>query len=407
MKIILLSHFYPRCKRDYYLSRSRAGLSAAADAHQYAIALGLQSCSDSFEIVNLPAVSHFPIRYKDICQKSEDIEENGLKIHNVGYNNIIEYQFVSRCVNAKRALDRIIKNSEEPIYIVVYGINFAINKAAVDIKHKYPNKVKLCDIIPDLPQDVNTHGSIVSRLLSIIRSLYFKPTEEYFPEFDSYVLLTDYMKEVVNCSPDKYIVSEGIYEEQVTKRIPHQEDPESFVLFYGGMLYEKFGIMNLVKAFRSITNENMKLQLCGYGDCVDRVVELSKIDKRIQYLGVIDRDKVLELQSKASLLINPRIPDGNPFTRYSFPSKTMEYFASGTPTLLYRLEGIPDEYYDYCYSLDAEHTSSVDLANKIIDISKIKVNERLGLAQRARTFVLEKKTPKIAARMICELLSRT
>lgn len=407
MKVILLSHFYPRCNRDYYLSRSRAGLSSAADAHQYAIALGLNSCCDGFEIVNLPAVSHFPIRYKDISQKTEYIEENGLKIHNVGYNNIIEYQFVSRCLNARRTLDRLIKNCEEPVYVVVYGINFAINKAAIDIKHRYPDRVKLCDVIPDLPQDVNTHGSIVSRFLSSIRSLYFKTTEEYFPEFDSYVLLTDYMKEVVKCSPDKYIVSEGIYEEQVTKRKPHQENPDSFILFYGGMLYEKFGIMNLVNAFHSIPNENMMLQLCGYGDCVDRVVELSKSDKRIQYLGVIDRDKVLELQSKASLLINPRIPDGNPFTRYSFPSKTMEYFASGTPTLLYRLDGIPEEYYDYCYSLDAEHTSSNDLANKIIEISKIEVKKRLELAQRARSFVLEKKNPQVAARQICDLLSRT
>ncbi len=407
MKVIFLSHLYPRCKRDYYLSRSRAGLSSAADAHQYAIALGLNSCCDNLEIVNLPAVSYFPIRYRALYQKSEYIEENGLKIHNVGYNNLPEYQFVSRCINARRVLNRIVKSCKEPVYIVVYGINFAINKAAVDIKQKYPNIVKLCNIIPDLPQDVNTHGSFVSRVISIIRRLYFKTTEEYFYEFDSFVLLTDQMKEVVNCSPDKYIVSEGIYEEQVTKRIKHQENSDFFILFYGGMLYEKFGIMNLVNAFHSIPNKKMILQLCGYGDCVDRVVELSKIDSRIQYLGYIDRDKVLELQSKASLLINPRIPDGNPFTKYSFPSKTMEYFASGTPTLMYRLDGIPREYYDYCYSLDAEHTDINNLANKIIEISNIDINDRIDLAQRARSFVLEKKNPQVAARMICDLLSRT
>ena len=407
MKVIFLSHFYPRCKRDYYMSRSRTGLSFAADAHQYAIALGLNSCCNSLEIVNLPAVSHFPIRYKDICQHSEFIEENGLRIYNVGYNNIIEYQFVSRCLNARRVLNKLVKESDESVYIVVYGINFAINKAAIDIKKRYPGKVKLCDIIPDLPQDVNTHGSFVSRILSSLRGLYFKTAEDYFPEFDSYVLLTDYMKEVVKCSPDKYIVSEGIYEEQVAKRIPHQENPNYFILFYGGMLYEKFGIMNLVNAFHSIPNSNMRLQLCGYGDCVERVIGLSKVDNRIQYLGVVDRDQVLDLQSRASLLINPRIPDGNPFTKYSFPSKTLEYFASGTPTLMYRLDGIPQEYYEFCYSLGPEHTSSAELARKIIEISEVDVNERLIIAQAARAFVLEKKNPQVAARMVYELLSRT
>lgn len=407
MKVIMLSHFYPRCRRDYYMRKSRTGLSAAADAHQYAIALGLNSCCKDFEIVNLPAVSHFPIRYKDLYQVSEYIEENGLKIQNVGYNNIPEYQFVSRCVNARKALDRIVKNCSDTVYIVVYGINFAINKAAVEIKHKYAGKVKLCDVIPDLPQDVNTHGSLVSKALSSLRGLYFKTSEDYFQDFDSFVLLTDYMKEVVKCPSDRYIVSEGIYEEQVTKRIPHQENSDTFILFYGGMLYEKFGIMNLVNAFHSIADSKMRLQLCGYGDCVDRVKELSKKDSRIQYLGVVNRDKVLELQSNASLLVNPRIPDGNPFTRYSFPSKTMEYFASGTPTLLYQLDGIPKEYYQYCYYLDAEHTSSADLANKILEIKRVPVEERLDLAKRARSFVLEKKNPRVEAERICELLSRT
>ena len=216
-----------------------------------------------------------------------------------------------------------------------------------------------------------------------------------------------YMKEVVKCPSDKYIVSEGIYEEQVTKRIPHQENTDTFILFYGGMLYEKFGIMNLVNAFHSIGDANMQLQLCGYGDCVDRVKELSKKDPRIQYLGVFNRDKVLELQSKASLLVNPRIPDDNTFTKYSFPSKTMEYFASGTPTLLYQLDGIPPEYYQYCYSLDEEHTSSTDLANKILEIKRIPVEKRLDLAKKARQFVLENKNPRIEAEKIYDLLLRT
>ena len=173
------------------------------------------------------------------------------------------------------------------------------------------------------------------------------------------------------------------------------------------MLYEKFGIMNLVNAFHSIPDANMQLQLCGYGDCADLIKEFSKNDSRIQYLGVVKRDTVLELQSKASLLINPRIPDGNPFTRYSFPSKTMEYFASGTPTLLYRLDGIPKEYYNYCYSLDSEHTSSADLAEKILEIKEINVDERLSLAQKARQFILDNKNPRSEAKRILELLSRT
>ena len=234
-----------------------------------------------------------------------------------------------------------------------------------------------------------------------------KPASHYFHKFDSYVLLTEYMREVVPTRDDNYIVNEGVYEEFVTKRPPHQEDPTCFTIFYGGMLYEKFGIMNLVNAVHLLDDPDIRLLLCGYGDCADRVRKLSKIDKRIQYLGVVCRDKVLDLQSKASLLVTPRVADGNPFTRYSFPSKTMEYFASGTPTLLYQLEGIPQEYYSYCYSLDAAHTSPQDLADKIKEIKATPAEARLQKAASARKFVLDEKKPTKVAIQILTLLKRT
>ena len=44
----------------------------------------------------------------------------------------------------------------------------------------------------------------------------------------------------------------------------------------------------------------------------------------------------------------------------------MEYLASGIPTLIYKLPGIPDEYYQYCFSL--EDLGVEALANKMMDI---------------------------------------
>ncbi len=407
MRVIFLSHLYPKSKKDYYMKRSRCGLSAAADAHQYAIALGLNACCGDFELVNLPAVSHFPVRYKDPWLKSSYIEENGLRIHNVGYCTLPEYQFVSRCINARKKLEQIVSQSSEFFYIVVYGINFGINKAAIDIKNRYPGRIKLCNIIPDLPQDVGNKNKSISKTQSFLRGLYFKRTEDYFPSFDSFVLLTQYMREVVPCNDSQFIVSEGIYEETVTHRPIHVSDSEDFVLFYGGMLHERFGVKQLVDVFHSISNPKMKLQLCGYGDCVEYVKSLSESDKRIEYLGVIERERVLALEASASLLINPRIPDDNPFTRYSFPSKTMEYFASATPSLIYQLDGIPEEYYRYCYSLDANHTDSDSLRDKIQEIYSTPISERIKKGQEARHFIIENKNQVIEGKRIFELLKRT
>ena len=405
MKVVFLSNFYPRCRRNFYLSRSKSGLAAAADAHQYALALGLQELCSDLCIVNSPSIFPYPTHYKDTSIPSEILNENGMTIHNIGFSTVMEYQFISRYKKIYKELKGIVENTNEIVYIIVYATNISLLKAATKIKSSYKN-VRLNMIVPDLPQDMENH-KLLARFIKALRNLYFKSPERYYKYFDSFVLLTDYMKEKIECNNDQYIVSEGIYEETVTKRISHKENSNRFVIFYGGMLHKKFGIMNLVEAIRSIDSPNVQLQLCGYGDCVDSIKKLSQIDNRIQYLGVVDRDDVLNYQSKASLLVNPRIPDENPFTRYSFPSKTMEYFASGTPTLLYQLEGIPQEYYQYCYSLDSHHTSKADLAHEIQKIMKIPVVERLKMAADARNFILKEKNQTKAANHILSLLIRT
>ena len=52
------------------------------------------------------------------------------------------------------------------------------------------------------------------------------------------------------------------------------------------------------------------------------------------------------MQQQATLLVNPR-KGHEEYTKYSFPSKTMEYMASGTPTIMYKLPGLPIEYEEY------------------------------------------------------------
>lgn len=96
MKLIFFSKFYPRKLRKQYLELSRSGLAAAVDAHQYALAQGLSKVCNNFEIVNLPALFPYPIRYKRLCEKKTQIEENGLNIQNVGFCNLAFFQNYSR-----------------------------------------------------------------------------------------------------------------------------------------------------------------------------------------------------------------------------------------------------------------------------------------------------------------------
>ena len=75
--------------------------------------------------------------------------------------------------------------------------------------------------------------------------------------------------------------------------------------------------------------------------------------------------------------------------------------------MLYELEGIPNEYYKCCYSLDKDHTDTQSLKNKIEEIMEIPFEERKQKALTARKFVLENKNPVEAGKAILSLLHST
>ena len=70
-------------------------------------------------------------------------------------------------------------------------------------------------------------------------------------------------------------------------------------------------------------------------------------------MGVLPQQAVFEKMKEASLLVNPR-PSTLELTKYSCPSKTFEYMASGTPVLMAKLPGIPEEYHPYLYFFERE-----------------------------------------------------
>ena len=66
------------------------------------------------------------------------------------------------------------------------------------------------------------------------------------------------------------------------------------------------------------------------------------------------KSEISDLQTRCDVLINPRPAEGE-YTKYSFPSKTMEYLLSGSKVVMHRLDGIGDEYYKYIRVIE-EHT---------------------------------------------------
>jgi len=133
----------------------------------------------------------------------------------------------------------------------------------------------------------------------------------------------------------------------------------------------------------------------------DEIINAAEKDSRITFYGYVSKEKASELQQKATVLVNPR-QNNDEFTKYSFPSKTMEYMASGKPVIMYKLDGIPAEYDEFLFYPASDSAKS--LAESITNICEKTSEERFKLGERARNFVLNEKNGSKQAEKILGLI---
>ena len=90
-------------------------------------------------------------------------------------------------------------------------------------------------------------------------------------------------------------------------------------ILYTGTLDFRYGITNLLDAFNQIKEDNYRLWICGGGVGQEAVVKACEKDSRIKYFGTVGKQIIIELQKKATLLVNPRNNLGD-YNSFSFPS---------------------------------------------------------------------------------------
>lgn len=121
-------------------------------------------------------------------------------------------------------------------------------------------------------------------------------------------------------------------------------------------------------------------------------------------MGVVEQKHVFEMQQQATLLVNPR-KGHEEYTKYSFPSKTMEYMASGTPTIMYKLPGLPIEYEEYLVLLP---DNSQETLTAILKQWGSKTQAELyEFGEKAKRFILENKNSEIQASRLMNFIKHS
>ena len=400
LDVLFLGRLFPREKEQEIKGKMKTGMQDAANALQWNIIDGFEENDfGTMKIVNYLPVDAYPNGYTD--KFIEDFSFSHTDKYNEGDINIrcCNLFGIKRFINIfyfKKHIKKWAKQKTDKQKVLFsYTANSMFLSLARLAKKVNPD-IQVACLIADIPEYSTV--SVLTGFKKLYHDYEVRKTASLYGVVDKFILLTEHMAERLGLKAP-FIVMEGI---ATTTDIEACEDKDyGKYILYTGLLNKKFGLCNLVDAFSKLNDENVKLILCGSGDAEDYIAQKQKDDKRIITLGRVDRVKALQLQKGAAILVNPR-QNNEDFTKFSFPSKNLEYLSSGTPTVAYKLDGIPDEYDDYIiYPADDSVEALRDELVRLLDMSE---DERRVLGETAKSFVCANKCKKSQAKRIIDFL---
>lgn len=168
--------------------------------------------------------------------------------------------------------------------------------------------------------------------------------------------------------PDKNVISIllGVDTTKFAYRIKENKDNFFRFLFAGNISYAK-GLDLLIEAFSQINNPKLKLILAGAaGDAIN----LCYKDDRIDYVGMLSHDKLINLYHKCDALVLPSRLDGA-------AAVVFEAMATGTPAIVSTHTGAKD-LINHAYNGWIFKDGDIEgLKNTMLDVyeNRIKIND--------------------------------
>ena len=395
MTILFDSQIYPDNLVADYTANSKVILDYAAHNLCTAIYQGLLENEQRVRLVNVPNIGSFPFFYKTPRVKGTVLKDGkSLPFWNI---SLLKRADIRRRI--EHEIKTILKNlpPDEDAVLLLY--NYRCLPLLPKLKQLKP-QLKVAMVVTDLPEFMMKPQSKIFKAGEKIGGKSDLSATALFDCVDGYVLLAPAMRERLPVGEKPWIQVEGIYNSDT----PIDEQPKEGykTILYTGNLGLRYGIGTLLEAFHKIPSSDYRLWICGGGDGLAEVQRYGAMDNRIIYKGILPRKDVLQLQARATVLVNPRNSEDE-YTRYSFPSKTMEYLASGTPVVMSHLQSIPHEYDDHIYYIDNETTEG--MRDKLIEVCAKSAVELSIFGKEASSFIYKWKTPAAQTAKILNLIN--
>lgn len=262
-------------------------------------------------------------------------------------------------------------------------------------------RIRCVGYAADIPQMYHHQKKEQQSFIKVLLKKIYSFTSVYY---DGYIILSEYMNEHINPKGHPYIVVEGLVPkigDEQALLLEKSSSNEELILMYSGGLYEKYGVKMLLDAVAGMEDVCVKLWLFGKGELVDYIEELDA--PNIVYYGYKAHYEVVAKQRQADFLINPRFTNEE-YTKYSFPSKTMEYLASGTPVISTRIKGIPNEYFKYIIPIEEESIKGIQ--DLLKEVSSMPKESLIKLGNDSKRFVYNEKNNVIQTARVVKWMNQ-
>lgn len=395
LPVVVLGGIFTPGQTDYILKQSKGNIQNAADAFQKNIIRGLtENAGVAVSIVNLPFIGSYPYLFSEPkFPGTREIVLGDVELLGMPFVLGRPWKTFSRLRAAAKGLAEI--DTQPNSIILIYSAHLPFIVAAL-LQKLRKRDTRACLVLPDLPEFMDERG----RIYALIKAVEARLFRLLAKRLDGFVILTRAMADQLGLDDSKYTVVEGI---AAPSDLPDIHRPETGrrVFVYTGTLASRYGVLELIDSFRNVKSVDAELWIAGEGDARERIVEAAQQDGRIKFFGQVSRSEALRLQMEATALVNPRKPAGE-FTKYSFPSKTMEYMASGRPVVMFRLPGMPEEYIPYF--IDPGVGSPKAMQQALEDVIAADLGELKEFGAKARQFVLTQKNAAAQGRKIVALM---
>lgn len=216
---------------------------------------------------------------------------------------------------------------------------------------------------------------------------------------DGFVLFTEQMNDYFGEYKKPYTVIEGVYRDKYELE---QLDRKNYFMC-AGSLHKNTGIEEMINAFEALGDDTIELWFFGSGAMDEYIISKSEENHKIKHKGFVDPSILFKYEQQALLLINVRNPEEG-YTKYSFPSKTYEYLASGTLLLSTDLPGIPKEYKKHMIMIEDNSVEKIkEGMTYALSLSKEDIERR---GAEAQLFIKKEKNKYIQSQKLIELLEK-